>query len=288
MKNKLFLIGFILLFIFTGCSSPPKETSSSMPMDSGSYSNEDIAIQDRAMSEEGADSSLLEDQKLIKQGDISLEVQDVKEAYIDITEIIKAYNGYVFSMSETNYENQSYMNITIKVDSEEFENLFEQLKTMGELNSSNIYTQDVTREYIDTRARLDTLKIQEQTLQNLLTRAETVEDLLKIETELQRVRQDIEASQGQLNYLENAIDYSVINLNLRSRRGPSTLDQRDNILERLLFSLRDGIGFWANFIVSAAAFVLWLLPVLIVAVFLVKPLKKLLTKLFRKRGDREP
>lgn len=287
MKNKLFLIGLILIFLLSGCSS---SRESSAPGFSGDFYNQDIAVDMEtleSMPSDGSSSSSIEGQKLIKQGSISLDVDDTKEKYAQIQELIKAYNGYIFSMNESNYENQSYMNITIKVDSKEFENLFEQLKTLGNLRSSNINTQDVTRDYIDTKARLDTLRIQEQTLQNILVRAETVEDLLKIETELQRVRQQIEASQGQLNYLENAIDFSIINLSLTSRRPPSAISQRDSIIDRLLFSLKDGIGFWTNFIISAAGFILWMLPVILIFIIIFKPLKKGITRIFNKKSGKD-
>ena len=85
---------------------------------------------------------------------------------------------------------------------------------MGTLQEENVSLDDVTEQYIDLEARLENLKRQEKRYLEILEMATTVEDVLTVETQLERIRGDIESLQGSLNYLDNRIDLSTIQVQL--------------------------------------------------------------------------
>ncbi|MGB9887774.1 MAG: DUF4349 domain-containing protein [Moorellales bacterium] len=84
---------------------------------------------------------------------------------------------------------------------------------LGEVKTQRVYSEDVTEDYIDLEARVKTLTAQKERLTELLERARTVEDILKVEKKLERVRAERESLSGKLNYLRHRVTYA------RVRRG---------------------------------------------------------------------
>ncbi|MDO4720253.1 MAG: DUF4349 domain-containing protein [Peptostreptococcaceae bacterium] len=218
-------------------------------------------------------------QKLIKTGNANLEVKDVKKAYEEIKAMSEKYDGYIFEMNEYSGYDHKTIDLTVKVDYRKFETMMAELEQTGNVLSSSMSTQDVTREYIDVKARVDTLKIQETTLKQLLSKASDVKDLLEIETELQRVREQIEAAQGRLNYLNDAVSYSTIHISLTTKILPTQTVKKEGIGERLAFEFQDGLGYWGGVLIDFIGGVLWLLPFLIVVFALLFALREKLKAL---------
>jgi hypothetical protein len=73
---------------------------------------------------------------------------------------------------------------------------------------------DITKEYRDTYARAENLKVQEQSLQQLMAKAKSVDEILKIETELNRVRTDIDLLEGNLKQWDDLVQLSTIQISL--------------------------------------------------------------------------
>ena len=272
--------GFLDSFggLSTGSASAP-QYESDMKLEESESPEEDLSTQ--------------ESQKLIKTGQIELEVKDINEKYSEVKLLLSKYNGYVVDMQERSNSYQSNLILELKVQASNFEVLFEELKGVGKVGSASISTQDVTTEYIDTDARVKTLKVQEETLLNIMSKAVKVEDLLRVETELQRVRENIESSQGRLKYLDNRISYSVITLNMTTTKEPTlVLEENTSIFEKFLFNFKDGVGFWGNAFLNLVLGILWMLPVIIVGILVVvfikkKVLKKVLKKVKKIDKDKK-
>jgi hypothetical protein len=151
-----------------------------------------------------------QEQKVIKTSYISLEVTDFYEAANTIEDLAEKYRGYTSNVSAQNYGGRIIGTVTIRVPAEYFEDIVQDIEKIGELQEQNISLEDVTEEYIDLTARLENLKRQEERYREILDMATTVEDVLKVETQLERIRGDIESFQGRLNYLDNKIQYSTV------------------------------------------------------------------------------
>jgi predicted nuclease with TOPRIM domain len=91
----------------------------------------------------------------------------------------------------------------------------------------NIKSEDVTEQYIDLKARLENAQREEKILLDFLNKATNVKDMLEIEKELSRIREQIEYYTGQLKYLESRIDYSTITIELSEPRPPAPLPEVD-------------------------------------------------------------
>jgi hypothetical protein len=154
------------------------------------------------------------EQKVIKTSYMSLEVSDFRAAADTVDSIARTHGGYTSDSSVRDYAGRKVGYVTVRVPTEKFEDAVKEIETVGDLKEENISLEDVTEHYIDLKARLDNLKRQEERYLDILDMATTVEDVLKIETQLERIRGDIESLQGSLNYLDNRIDLSTIQVQL--------------------------------------------------------------------------
>lgn len=77
-------------------------------------------------------------------------------------------------------------------------------------DEKEIYSEDVTSEYIDTEARIKTKKILETRYLELLKKASKVSEILEIEKELSTIREEIESKEGQLKYMQNQVSMSSV------------------------------------------------------------------------------
>ncbi|HWQ30638.1 MAG TPA: DUF4349 domain-containing protein [Negativicutes bacterium] len=168
---------------------------------------------------------------VIRTGNISVNVENVDKAASEIRQLTEGSGGYIENsqidnitvpqveytdgVATTKETTEKQANITIRVPEAQFQAIFNNIKGMGKLQSENVSGTDITSEYRDTQARVDNLKIQEQSLQQLMTKGQTVDEILKIETELNRVRTDIDLYTGTLKQWDNMVQLSTINIYMR-------------------------------------------------------------------------
>jgi hypothetical protein len=128
---------------------------------------------------------------------------------------LKYLGGYAENDSETTdgaLGNKEYT-IVIRIPAKNFDAFLGTVSsTATKIDSRNIRIKDVTTEFIDTKARLDNKLQLEKRYLNLLSRAGKMRDLLDIEEKLTEIRSDIEATQGQLNYMSKQVAYSSLNI----------------------------------------------------------------------------
>lgn len=204
------------------------------------------------------------DKKIIKTAYINIEVVNIAASRKLIDTTIKAFNGYIVSENMQNTESQLSSNINIKVPALQFDKMLAKLATLAKkVEYQNIETQDVTAEYIDVETRLSNSKKVEQTYIKLLQRANTIEDILKIEQKLGEIRTEIESTQGRLKYLNNQVSYSTINLSIYQKLEYKFIaEQLPSFWERLKGSIISG---WRG-IVAFVLFLIKLWPLWILAV----------------------
>src|SRR5207248_252852 len=92
------------------------------------------------------------------------------------------------------------------------------IRTLGELKKQTLGTEDVTKAYLDTDARLKNAHVIEQRLVDMLkTKTGKVSDLLQVEKELGRVREDIEKMQGELKYWDSQVQFATVTVSLAEK-----------------------------------------------------------------------
>lgn len=160
-----------------------------------------------------ANSSDKIEQKIIKSGDLRFETSDMEATYGSINQLVKKYKVIVQNDSEDkdDYTFSRYM--TLRIPNEYFDLFIKDLSNGVEyFDRKNISVEDVTEEYIDVASRIKTKKALETRYLELLNKANKVSEMLEIERELANIREEIEAKEGRLKYLQNRVSMSTINI----------------------------------------------------------------------------
>lgn len=167
-----------------------------------------------------------QEQKIIKTGHLRFESRDLDKTHRQIERLVKRYQGFVSSdRSGKGYE-EDFRSMTIRVPSQHFQTLLDSIsKGVSYFDQNEITQHDVTEEFIDIEARLKAKRELENRYLELLKQAKNVKEILEIERELSTIREEIEARQGRLNYLQNQVSYSTLNIHIYKRttdRGITT------------------------------------------------------------------
>jgi hypothetical protein len=141
---------------------------------------------------------------------LDLVVEDV-DATVDAVRLLaESHGGFVSSVNTRNERGS----ITIRVPQRRFHDAVEEIEGLGEVESRNLQGEDVTEEYVDLQSELTNMERQEQRLLDIMEMGSTVESVLKVEKELERVRGRIESLQGRINYLDSRVELATITVSL--------------------------------------------------------------------------
>lgn len=261
-RNKYFILFAITLVIVSaGClsSQPGDSWKNTAPSMSYNYDLNDAGGKNLAVEEAltGGAVRVYVDRKIISTANLKMEVDSVKTALNEITKITQDSGGFISSSSI--YETGGRYNgrMIVRVPQNNFYSTIEQFETAGKVSSKEISGQDVTEEYIDLEARLGNLEKQEKRLQEILDMAATVDEVLKVEKELERVRGEIESLTGRLNYLDKNLDMSTITVSM-AEPAPIGGDGWS-----ITDALREAVNGFINTILAIIVFVGYVIPVMV-------------------------
>ncbi|HHV18161.1 MAG TPA: DUF4349 domain-containing protein [Thermoanaerobacterales bacterium] len=215
-------------------------------------------------------------QKIIKNADMSIYVEKFDEKVDEITNLVNNLGGYIENSQiegskSADSSRRAYM--SLRIPQAQLTNALDSFKAMGRVNSQRIGGENITEAYYDTDARVRNLEKQEQRLLEILNMAKNVDEVLRIENELNRVRTDIDVLTGQLTAWDKMVEMSLVNLQLVEQE-PSKEKLGTVTLQEL--SLRAKQGFIAvvnlsmNMLASLAEVLGALLPIVIIGVILFK------------------
>lgn len=161
----------------------------------------------------------LANRKLIRNATVELEIVSFDDAVQKITTFANEDHGYVATTNSDKQANGKLRGkVVIKVMPENLDRFLQKIRGLGELKNQRLGTEDVTKAYFDTDARLKNARVMEQRLIDML-KAKTgkVSDLLQVERELGRVREEIERMQGQLKYWDSQVQFATVTISLAEK-----------------------------------------------------------------------
>ena len=163
-----------------------------------------------------APASVLTNRKLIRNAAIELEIASFDDAVQKITAFANEERGYVATTSSEKQANGKLKGeILVKVLPENLDHFLQKIRGIGDLKNQTLGTEDVTKAYFDTDARLKNAHVMEQRLIDMLkTKTGKVSDLLQVEKELGRVREEIEKMQGELKYWDSQVQFATVTISL--------------------------------------------------------------------------
>lgn len=186
---------------------------------------------------------------LIRTGTASVEVRDVAAAIVAVRQLASSLGGYVANTSvQSGREQVRSATLELKIPAPQFDRAVNGLDPLGRVEFVNVDAQDVGEEFVDVTARVANARRLEQRLIALLeTRTGRLEDVLAVERELARVREEIERFEGRLRYLSTRVSVSTLTVTVHEPQ-PVLGRGRNPIVD----AFRDA---WRNFV----DFIAWLI-----------------------------
>jgi hypothetical protein len=160
-----------------------------------------------------------DNRKLIRNATAELEIVSFDNAVQKITAFANEERGYVATTNSEKQANGKLRGqVVVKVLPENLDRFLQKVRSLGELKNQTLGTEDVTKAYFDTDARLKNAHVMEQRLIDMLkTKTGKVADLLQVEKELGRVREEIEKMQGQLKYWDSQVQFATVTISLAEK-----------------------------------------------------------------------
>lgn len=177
---------------------------------------ENPAGQNNAPDSKGAPTDT---RKLIRNASLELEVENFAKAADAIAVLVREEQGFIATQSSARGENGKFQGtIVVKLPPASLDRFLLRLRPLGDLKNQTLGSKDVTKDYLDTDARLRNAKRMEERLLDILKKATgKVTDILQVEKELARVREQIEQMQGDLKYYDALVQYATVTITLREK-----------------------------------------------------------------------
>jgi hypothetical protein len=190
---------------------------------------------------------------LIRTGSASIEVDKLDPAILKVRQIASQLGGYIANSSIVGGRDQvRSATLEVKIPAARYDQAVGALGGIGKVESVNTSVEDVGEEFVDINARVANAKRLEERLVNLLaTRTGKLEDVLAVERELARVREEIERSEGRLRYLKTRAVISTLSVTVHEPMPILGQNPGDNpIVGAFKQAWRNFVGFVAWLIAS--------------------------------------
>jgi hypothetical protein len=161
-------------------------------------------------------AEVLPDRDVIVNGSMSIVVSDPDAAAAEVQAMVADHEGRIDAWSEHSWADEPRtVSLTIRVPAAALDELIASLRQLGETVSLTMSSEDVTLERTDLQARITALETSIETLRAIQARAETVTDLIAVETEISNRQMDLDSMTAQLSLLTDQVDLSTLFLELR-------------------------------------------------------------------------
>ncbi len=285
---SLFAASAMILALMTSCSSSAASKSSDeyrMEYANDYSINESVEFDEDTMdSRAGAKSTdnaksgdktadQYED-KIIRTANLTIESSDAQKCYDTLAAFAVKHGGREISVSKSSdtYDNYDYIHIEaeLKILPEKLNDFIALAEKTDKVTSSEISTNDITREYYDVKLRLEAKKETLKSYYKLLKEASTIEEALEVQRYISDLTAEIESMEGLLKYYDSKVDLSTIHLSIRQEVKLHVGAKDDFQWDSL--SLKDFITLIKNGFLSVLNFLWSLLLWLIIIIIAVSPL----------------
>lgn len=197
--------------------------------------------------------------KLIRTGQISIEVPDFEKAAKDLGKMVETLGGYIADTQvHRNPSGSRSGSISLRVPVASYESAGSKIRALGKVMSESSNVQDVTKAYSDLETRLRVKREALNRIRELLrTKAGNLKEVLEAEKEISRITEEIEQAEGERRFFDHQISLSTITVELNEPEPISLA--RPSSWWALSESLRDS----AAMVAGSLAFMLRLIFILL-------------------------
>jgi len=240
------------------------------------------AVADKGSAQPPALQAMLAARKLIRTGQVAIEVRSYEEAAEQVARLAESHGGYLAdAQASRGAQDRRRGTLVIRVPAERFAAAYAALKGLGKVETETVSTQDVTKAYADLETRLRVKRDAEGRLREILrTRTARLSDVLEAERELTRIVEEIEQVEGERRYYDQQIALSTISAALHEPEAVI----RAGALAPLLEALRDSLQVLATSAGALIYLTVLLLPWAAVAALIWMVVRAVRRKKLRREG----
>lgn len=151
------------------------------------------------------------------EANVTMQVPKIKPALAALHGLTARLGGVVTEERVDSASQYASAQLTLRVPSGATQSVFEQLDRLGNVLDQNLTARDIGKEYFDANLRLSSLETTLRRYAEILTHATKVEEILRIEAELARLRGEIEQVKGNLRWLSDRAARATLHITLRER-----------------------------------------------------------------------
>ena len=213
--------------------------------------------------------------RIIKDGTMRIKTADMPASKKRFDALLKSLNAYYELEDLQNNDAEIRYELKIRIPAENFEKLISSIEGGGdEITGKNIQARDVTEEYLDIATRLENKRVYMKRYQELLGKAQKIEDILAIDENIRTLQEEIESSEGRLKYLNDQVAFSTLNVTLfKAKEFIYKPKQQDKFTERIKSAFSNGWSTLVNLVVGLFGIWPWLILLFVVYRFVRKMVK---------------
>lgn len=229
---------------------------------------------------ESDSSALIEDRKIIKNVNETVQTDKYDEFITSLYEAISAAGGYVSDKNERGqsyYNNEAlrYASFTVRIPAEALSDFTARVDSLAVVTYYSESQLDVTTAYIDTESRIAVLEAEETALLDMLTHATSVDTALSIRTRLVAVQSDLASLKRQLASYDDKVAYSTVYLNVNEvhravEKNQTFFEEVGGNFKDSLYEIGEGLRAFAVWILGDFLYILLFLAVATAVFFLLR------------------
>lgn len=156
------------------------------------------------------------ERSVIRKGNVELRSTDVGKAQFEVQQVADRFSGQVTEEETTTDDDgkPAYARMVLRIPTDSFREAMDALKDTAELESASSGEDDVTAKVIDTRTRLAAQRRSIARITVLFDRAESIRDIMRIESELSRRQAALESLERQAAFLRGQTAMSTITVSI--------------------------------------------------------------------------
>ena len=203
-----------------------------------------------------------ENRKIVRTADLTLRTARFDEAMENTKTLLESMGGYVESLYQYG-ETARRATLGMRIPSARLDEFLTGAEGLGRVTDRSESSTDMTTQYVDNQARLDTLYAKRDRLNELLLKAEDVSDLIEIESAIADTQYQIDSYETSQRSIDSRVDMSYVGLTVIEETPASTAVADVTLMERLSAALEVSLEWLGEFVRNVLVFVVMILPVLI-------------------------
>lgn len=265
--------------------------------DSADMDMDDAAL-DSGMAGGAAQAETVQtNEKIIYTYNYTVETRAFDDLMDALQQRVDESGGYVESAEvrgNSDMNIKRYANMVIRIPVEKMHSFLDMVAKLTNVTYSNRSTENVTLSYVDMKSHIEALRTEQKTLMSILERAEKLEDIITIQSQLTNIRYELESYESQLRVYDNRINYSTLYLDIteveRETNVATELTYGEEISKGLsdtFYNIGQGLrGFSIWFIVNLPVIVIWIAIIAVIALIVRWAVKTYLKKKARRQAGR--